>query len=184
MPEVLQLLLDRIHTPLGELLIVTDREGNLRAVDWTDYEPRMHRLLRLHYGEHGFALEPAQRSSVVASALARYFAGELSAIEGLPVRTGGTPFQRTVWQALQAIPCGATLSYAGLAANIGNPFAVRAVGLANGANPVGIVVPCHRVIGSNGSLTGYGGGVHRKRWLLEHESRAAGPHQQRTTLFG
>jgi methylated-DNA-[protein]-cysteine S-methyltransferase len=184
MPDVLRLTLDRIDSPLGELIIVTDRESNLRAVDWTDYEARMRRLLRLHYGEHGFTLEAARSSSPVASALARYFAGELTAIERLPVKTGGTSFQRTVWQALQAIPCGATLSYAGLAAKIGQPSAVRAVGLANGSNPVGIVVPCHRVIGSNGSLTGYGGGMHRKRWLLEHEASSAGPHQQRTTLFG
>jgi methylated-DNA-[protein]-cysteine S-methyltransferase len=161
-----------MDTPLGELLIVTDREGNLRAVDWADYETRMRRLLSLHYGEHGFALEPARSSSPMANALARYFAGELTAIDGLPVKTGGTLFQRMVWHALQQIPCGETLSYAGIAAKIGQPTAVRAVGLANGANPVGIVVPCHRVIGSNGSLTGYGGGIHRKQWLLKHESAA------------
>ncbi|MCU1314334.1 MAG: methylated-DNA--protein-cysteine methyltransferase [Acidobacteriaceae bacterium] len=184
MPDVLQLSVDRIRTPLGELLIVTDRDGNLRAVDWTDHDTRMRRLLRLHYREHGFTLEPARSSSDVASALARYFAGELTAIDLLPVKTGGTTFQRIVWQALQQIPCGETLSYAGLAVKIGHPAAVRAVGLANGANPVGIVVPCHRVIGSNGSLTGYGGGMHRKRWLLEHESSAAGHHQQYKTLFG
>src|SRR5579859_3192226 len=177
------LSLERLATLLGELLIVTDREGNLRAVDWADYETRMRRLLRLHYGERGFSLEPARNSSDAARALARYFAGELSAIEGLPVKTGGTPFQRMVWHALQQIPCGETVSYAGLAAKIGRPAAVRAVGLANGANPVGIVVPCHRVIGSNGSLTGYGGGMHRKRWLLEHESSAAGAHPQRKILF-
>jgi methylated-DNA-[protein]-cysteine S-methyltransferase len=172
-----------MDTPLGELLIVTDREGNLRAVDWADYEIRMRRLLRLHYGGHGYALEQAESSDAAASALARYFAGELTAIDGLSVKTGGTPFQRTVWQALREIPCGETLSYARLSAKIGQPAAVRAVGLANGANPVGIVVPCHRVIGSNGSLTGYGGGMHRKRWLLEHESSAGGTHQQRNTLF-
>jgi methylated-DNA-[protein]-cysteine S-methyltransferase len=87
-------------------------------------------------------------------------------------RTGGTEFQRAVWTALCTIPAGQTLTYKGLAARIGKPAAIRAVGLANGANPVGIVVPCHRVIGSDGSLTGYGGGVDRKRWLLAHEGAA------------
>ena len=103
-----------------------------------------------------------------------YFAGELDAIENLPVETGGTAFQRQVWAALRQIPRGQTESYGELAARIGRPRAVRAVGLANGANPVGIVVPCHRVIGANGTMTGYGGGVDRKRWLLEHEGARLG----------
>ena len=89
------------------------------------------------------------------------------------VRTGGTAFQREVWGALREIACGTTVSYAKLAERIGRPNAVRAVGLANGSNPVGVVVPCHRVIGSDGSLTGYGGGIERKRWLLEHEGKHA-----------
>jgi methylated-DNA-[protein]-cysteine S-methyltransferase len=88
----------------------------------------------------------------------------------------GTDFQRTVWQALRRIPCGTTISYGELARRIGRPAAVRAVGLANGANPVGVVVPCHRVIGADGSLTGYGGGIERKRWLLAHE-RASASHE-------
>ena len=91
------------------------------------------------------------------------------AIHGLLVETGGTVFQRSVWAALREIPVGQTLSYGALATRLQCPKAVRAVGLANGANPVGIVVPCHRIIGSDGSLTGYGGGVARKRWLLNHE---------------
>jgi methylated-DNA-[protein]-cysteine S-methyltransferase len=90
-------------------------------------------------------------------------------IDTLPVETGGTPFQREVWHALREIPCGTTTSYGKLAELIGRPAAMRAVGLANGANPVAVVVPCHRVIGANGSLTGYGGGIERKRWLLDHE---------------
>jgi len=89
------------------------------------------------------------------------------------VQTAGTPFQRAVWRALREIPRGATESYSKLAQRIGRPTAVRAVGLANGSNPIGIVVPCHRVIGANGSLTGYGGGMERKRWLLEHERAEA-----------
>jgi methylated-DNA-[protein]-cysteine S-methyltransferase len=105
----------------------------------------------------------------MTDAINSYFAGELTAIDTLPVQTAGTPFQREVWYALRRIPCGTTVSYGKLAEQIGRPSAVRAVGLANGSNPIGVVVPCHRVIGANGSLTGYGGGMERKRWLLQHE---------------
>ena len=170
MREVLQLSIDRTGTPIGEIVVVVDQDGNLRAVDWTDHESRMQRLLRLHYGENGFALTPARNPHGMTHAIGRYFAGELTAIDILPVQTAGTPFQRAVWCALREIACGATISYAKLAARIGRPTAIRAVALANASNPIGVVVPCHRVIGSNGSLTGYGGGIARKRWLLEHES--------------
>src|SRR6185369_5459798 len=98
-----------------------------------------------------------------------YFAGDLRAIERIDCATNGTPFQQQVWNALRAIPVRTTWSYSALAARIGNASAVRAVGLANGANPIAVVVPCHRVIGTDGSLTGYGGGLARKRWLLAHE---------------
>jgi methylated-DNA-[protein]-cysteine S-methyltransferase len=170
MTETLTLLIDQADTPIGRILIVADREGNLRAVDWADYETRMRRLLRLHYGENGFRLEPSSNPNRLTIAMKRYFEGELSAIDDLPVQTAGTSFQREVWQALRTIPCGTTLSYAKLAQQIGRPNAVRAVGLANGSNPIGVVVPCHRVIGANGSLTGYGGGLERKSWLLKHEA--------------
>ena len=183
MPEPLHLLLDRLYTPIGEMLIVTDTEGNLRAIDWAEYEMRMRSLLRRQYGEHGFLLEGGRAPQDVRRALERYFAGDVAAIDALPVKTAGTPFQRKVWSALQKIPCGTTVSYAALAEQIGKPTAVRAVGLANGSNPVGVVVPCHRVIGSNGSLTGYGGGIHRKSWLLKHESSAGAKDLQRETLF-
>jgi methylated-DNA-[protein]-cysteine S-methyltransferase len=179
MAEVMQFLIDRIDTPLGEMLIVSDQEGNLRATDWTEHEARMHRSLRLHYGENGFKLEPTRNPNGLTDAIGRYFAGELTAIDTLPVRTAGTPFQREVWNALRAIACGTTVSYGKLAERIGRPTAVRAVGLANGSNPVGIVVPCHRVIGSNGSLTGYGGGIERKHWLLRHESNLTLAEAQR-----
>lgn len=173
MIEILELSVDRLDTPIGELLIVADQAGNLRAVDWAEYEPRMRRLLRLHYGEKGFTLEAARNPHGRTDELSAYFAGELKAIESLPVQTAGTLFQRSVWQRLREIPCGATVSYAQLAEQISRPTAVRAVGLANGSNPIGIVVPCHRVIGSNGSLTGYGGGLQRKLWLLGHEQKHA-----------
>ena len=167
MAEVLQLLVNRIDTPIGEMVLVADHDGNLRAIDWTDHEPRMHRFLRLHCGS--VSLEAVPDIEGLTSALHRYFAGDLKVIDTLPVRTAGTPFQREVWRALREIPCGSTVSYARLAQQIGRPAAIRAVGLANGSNPIGVVVPCHRVIGANGSLTGYGGGIERKRWLLAHE---------------
>jgi methylated-DNA-[protein]-cysteine S-methyltransferase len=164
---VVRLRYDRLPTPIGEALLLTDDDGLLRALDWEDHEPRLRRLAQRHYGDVELVGGPAPRA--VRGALGDYFAGDPTAIAGLAWRTRGTPFQRQVWAALCDIPLGETLSYAGLAARIGAPKAVRAVGLANGANPVGVVVPCHRVIGTNGSLTGYGGGLERKRWLLAHE---------------
>jgi methylated-DNA-[protein]-cysteine S-methyltransferase len=171
MSEILQLLIDRFETPIGEMLIVADRDGNLRAAGWADYEHRLQRSLRHHCGENGFRLEMHSNPHGLTSAIRSYFAGELKAIDSLPVKTAGTAFQRQVWRALREIPCGSTVSYGELAVRIGRPAAVRAVGLANGSNPVGVVVPCHRVIGSDGSLTGYGGGIERKRWLLDHEKQ-------------
>ncbi|HEY2774670.1 MAG TPA: methylated-DNA--[protein]-cysteine S-methyltransferase [Candidatus Binatia bacterium] len=106
----------------------------------------------------------------VATRLRAYFDGDLDALAPIDVESWGTPFQQRVWAALRTIPAGQTRSYGELAAEIGSPAAVRAVGAANGANPVGIIVPCHRVIGSNGTLTGFGGGLEAKRWLLDHEA--------------
>jgi methylated-DNA-[protein]-cysteine S-methyltransferase len=171
MSNVLHLLIDRIETPIGELLLVADDAGKVRAIDWADYELRMLRLLRLHYGKDGFRLEQAHNPHGLRDTINRYFAGNIGAIDEMPVQTAGTAFQRSVWNELRKIPSGAPVSYGKLAEQIARPKAVRAVGLANGSNPIGIVVPCHRVIGSNGSLTGYGGGLERKRWLLEHERK-------------
>jgi methylated-DNA-[protein]-cysteine S-methyltransferase len=164
------LLIDRIDTPIGEMLIVSDHDENLVATDWAEYEERTRAWLRRQYFESGSNLEPAREPNGLTEAIRNYFAGDLTAIDTLPADAPGTPFQREVWRALREIPCGTTISYAELAKRIGRPSAVRAVGLANGANPVGVVVPCHRVIGANGSLTGYGGGLERKQWLLKHES--------------
>ena len=160
--------LERLPTVTGEMLLVTDEADRLRALDWSDYATRMHRLLRLHYGP-AVALAEGRARSPARQALQAYLDGDTAAIDGLLVETAGTPFQRSVWAGLRTIPAGETLTYAALAARIGRPSAVRAVGAANGANPVGVVVPCHRVIGADGSLTGYGGGLERKRWLLAHE---------------
>jgi len=106
----------------------------------------------------------------VAAQLDAYFAGELSTFD-LEMNLLGTPFQQRVWSQLCDIPYGETISYGELARRVGNANASRAVGLANGRNPIALIVPCHRVIGANGSLTGYGGGLERKTWLLEHELR-------------
>jgi len=162
-----RLRLDRLATPIGEALLVTDEAGYLRAFDWADRESGMARLLRLHYGS--LAPEPGAAPDTVKHLLRRYFAGETGCLAAIAWRTGGTPFQRAVWTALTTIMPGETYSYGTLAAKLGCPKAVRAVGLANGSNPISVVVPCHRVIGADGSLTGYGGGLARKRWLLTHE---------------
>jgi O-6-methylguanine DNA methyltransferase len=152
---------------LAPLLIVTDDDGALRALEFADYESRMQRLLRDHYGI--VALRNAAAPKSITAALDAYFDGHLTRLDDLPTATGGTKFQRHVWRALRAIPAGTTQSYGVLAARLGRPGSGRAVGAANGANPIALVVPCHRVIGADGNLTGYGGGLPRKRWLLEHE---------------
>jgi len=172
-----QLWSERLTTPIGVLVLLRDDDGRLRALDWEDFAARMTRLLRLHYGAAGFTVraDGGAGASDAALSLRRYFAGDLAAIDDVAVATGGTPFQRRVWQVLRTISAGTTISYAELARRIGQPTACRAAGHANGANPVGIVVPCHRVIGSDASLTGYGGGVERKRWLLAHEGFAGLP---------
>lgn len=162
-----RLRLDRLATPIGGSLIVTDEAGYLRAFDWADRQSSMARLLRLHYGS--IVPQPGAAPSNVKRLLQNYFEGDLTCLAAIEWRTAGTPFQRTVWTGLTTIGPGATLSYGALAAKLGCPGSVRAVGTANGANPISVVVPCHRVIGADGSLTGYGGGIERKRWLLDHE---------------
>lgn len=169
MTSPLAFLTDSLSTPIGQLIYVCDSQGALRMVDWSDHEARASRLLDIHYGKGGCTLSKQRDPFGLATRLAAYFAGDIHAIDGIPTATAGTAFQREVWNALRAIPAAGTISYGQLAERIGRPRAVRAVGLANGANPVGVVVPCHRVIGANGSLTGYGGGLHRKEWLLAHE---------------
>ncbi|WP_310542376.1 methylated-DNA--[protein]-cysteine S-methyltransferase [Phenylobacterium sp.] len=164
------LILDRVETPVGEVLVVVDEAGVLRAFDFADYEPRMRKLMGRHYP--GMELIPGRAPDPLRAAVTCYFEGDMGAFDGVAWATNGTDFQRKVWDALCTIPAGETLSYKGLAERIGKPSAMRAVGLANGSNPVAIVVPCHRVIGANGSLTGYGGGLPRKKWLLSHEGAA------------
>jgi methylated-DNA-[protein]-cysteine S-methyltransferase len=175
MGNVRHLLIDRLASPIGELKIVADDEGRLCGIGWYDREEQLSRELRRYYDVDLAALEPYRNPHGITSAMEAYFDGDVAAITRLRVATPGTPFQRTVWAALREIPCGQTIAYSELAARIGRPSAVRAVGLANGANPISIVVPCHRVIGANGTLTGYGGGLDRKRWLLAHEGVVQAP---------
>jgi methylated-DNA-[protein]-cysteine S-methyltransferase len=169
-PETL--MLDRMATPIGTALLVTDEAGALRAFNWTDYEPAMRAWLGRHYPKAKPIEGRVPRA--VRDPFEAYFLGDANALETVPWIASGTAFQLKVWVALCTIPAGETLSYARLAESIGQPTAVRAVGLANGANPVAVIVPCHRVIGSNGSLTGYGGGLPRKQWLLAHEGAPVG----------
>jgi methylated-DNA-[protein]-cysteine S-methyltransferase len=153
-----------IDSPLGTLLVARDDEGIT--------------ALLLPTGRH--KAEPAEgwtrddgAFDDIRTQLGEYFAGTRTDFD-LPLHMIGSAFQRRVWAALREIPCGETTSYGALAASIGAPGAARAVGLANGQNPVSIIVPCHRVIGANGSLTGYGGGLPAKQWLLSHEAQQAG----------
>ena len=165
----MQFTISHMPTPIGEMRLITDEAGAVRALDWDDHTERMQRLLVRQYGRDRVRLVSGPMLAELRAKLDAYFAGDLHAIDTIAVETAGTPFQREVWAALRLIPVGQTFSYGAQAMKIGRPAAVRAVGLANGANPVGLIVPCHRVIGANGTLTGYGGGIHRKRWLLRHE---------------
>lgn len=170
MSEVKELLFDRLSAPQGApfaaVLYAVDG-GALCAVDFAGYESRMDRLLKRRYGQYRFIESRNPRG--FGDRIAAYLAGDIEAINDLPVSLGGTDFQRSAWLALRKIPAGATATYAAQAARIGKPAAVRALGAANGQNPVAIVLPCHRVIGSDGALTGFGGGIPTKAWLLKHE---------------
>ncbi len=161
---------ERFDTPTGRMLLVTDERGWVHALDWEDHRERAERLLARYYRHVTLVLRDADQESAAKRALLAYFAGRLDALAELRVATSGSVFQNQVWTALRQIPIGKTWSYSALAKQIGRPAAVRAVGLANGSNPIAIVVPCHRVIGADASLTGYGGGLERKRWLLAHEA--------------
>src|SRR5579859_4947733 len=169
MPNPIQFFLDRVGTPIGPMIIASDHLGNLRVSLFAEDEEIVHRYLRLQCPSASFGLKTVANPHGLSAAITSYFTGDLAAIDRIPVDTGGTDFQQKVWRALRDIPCGSTTSYGQLAKQIGHPAAVRAVGTANGANPVAVVLPCHRVIGASGSLTGYGGGIERKRWLLDHE---------------
>ena len=158
------LLIDEISSPIGTIAIAA-RSGRLCALE-VGRTP-LARQLAARYPQ--VPRRRARNPFGLSAKLRRYLAGDLAAVDRIPVETGGTPFQQRVWRALRRIPAGRTMSYGGLARTLGVGAAVRAVGAANGRNPISLVVPCHRLIGGDGSLTGYGGGLWRKRWLLRHE---------------
>ena len=168
----MDLMIDHVSSPLGDLLLVGDGAGRLHACDYADCEERLRRLLARRHGD--VSLMPGPAPLGVADALARYFAGDVAAVDSVPVVLGGTAFQNRAWAALRQIPAGRPATYGDQARRIGNPSAARAVGSANYANPFNIIVPCHRVVGAKGALTGYAGGLSRKRWLLDHEDRHTG----------
>lgn len=155
---------DVVDSPIGDLVLA----GDGTALTGLYMETDQHRIL----ADPGWTRRPGAYPEVAAQ-LAAYFAGDLRAFD-LPLAPRGTEFQRAVWSALMDIPYGRTTTYARLAADIDRPTAIRAVGAANGRNPIAVIIPCHRVIGTDGSLTGYGGGIPRKRTLLDLESGQLG----------
>ncbi len=161
-----ELQVDRIDSPIGTIVLVVD-EKQLCSLDYADYEPRMMKLLQRRYSE--VHLEQVSNPYGFSGRIKDYLAGDYACLDAIPVSTGGTAFQQEVWRALRSIPPGKTLTYGELAAQVGRPTAYRAVGATNALNPVAIVLPCHRVIGASAALTGYAGGLERKRWLLQHE---------------
>jgi methylated-DNA-[protein]-cysteine S-methyltransferase len=161
-----ELLLDEMPSPIGTIAVVSSQDA-LCALDFADCRERMLALLRSRYG--AVRLVRTTDPCGIAGRLRAYFDGDLRALDDVPVDLHGTAFQQRVWSCLRSIPAGSTRSYGELAMAIGQPSAARAVGTTNGRNPIALVVPCHRVVGQNGQLTGYAGGLHRKRWLLAHE---------------
>ena len=157
---------DTISTPIGPMTLLAS-DGVLVFLEFSDADDRVDREMKVRFGD--VELVPAKNPFGFTERVTRYFAGDLSTIDTIPTDGGGTDFQRRVWVELRNIPCGVTISYGELATRLGDKNAMRAVGLANGRNPIAVVVPCHRVIGANGSMTGYGGGIARKEWLLRHE---------------
>jgi methylated-DNA-[protein]-cysteine S-methyltransferase len=166
-----ELFTDTVHSEIGSIVIVTDAHAVV-ALDFADCEERMMELLRRRFAD--VVLRRRHDPLGAAGGLEAYFAGDLHALDEIRVNSGGTGFQQTVWHALRQIPPGQTRTYAQLATVIGRPTAPRAVGFANSLNPAALVIPCHRLIGSDSTLTGYAGGLERKRWLLRHEGALIG----------
>lgn len=163
---VINLLCETFETPCGIISIIFDHNDTLYHLDFPDQGIRQERLMKRRFKSYELKNEPSQNIKIHVLS---YLNGDMNALEKITCDTGGTDFQRSVWNALKSIPCRTTLSYLKLAFQLGNPKAVRAVARANSLNPISLVYPCHRVIGSNGSLTGYAGGLDRKAWLLRHE---------------
>ena len=176
---------DIVATPIGDVVVVV-AHGVLLALDFEDCRTRMMKLLARRFDAVELVL--TKNPAGISDRIKQYFAGELTALSGIPMATGGTDFQRQVWERLREISPGSAMTYGDLAQALGNPKAVRAVGMANSLNPISIALPCHRVVGAGGKLTGYAGGIERKQWLLLHEgidlqqgSRGAG---EQLSVFG
>ena len=162
-----RLLVDTIASPVGEILLVVHGES-IVAIEFNDRFDKIDRRLRRRFG--AYEREDVNDPHGFSGRIRDYFSGDSEAFEGCDLDPGGTSFQRDVWDNLVKISWGETMSYGELAKRVGRPKASRAVGAANGQNPIAIALPCHRVVGANGSLTGYGGGIARKQWLLAHEA--------------
>lgn len=163
----MKLYLHHMASPLGPLLVATDAQQHVRALDFEEDETRMEDLLIQQYGQH--QLVPKDASATLDTCIRQYFAGEVEALDQLLVKTSGSAFQEQVWELLRTIPAGQTTTYGDIARQLGLPGHARQVGAAVASNPVALLVPCHRVIGSNGDLTGFAWGLSRKQWLLSHE---------------
>ena len=159
-------LTERIETPIGPMVLVA-KDGVILLLEFEDASNRVLRQMKARFGD--VELQPASNPFGISDTLKAYFAGEIHALGNLLTDGGGTEFERSVWAELKRIPVGTTVSYGTIARKLGDVQHSRAVGTANGKNPIAIVVPCHRVIGADGSMTGYGGGIARKEWLLRHE---------------
>lgn len=157
------LVRSELETPVGKLFLV-EKDGAVVALGFEKQEAELSRRIRARFGE-----TPREGRARALGAVRRYIDGDLAALDDVPVDAEGTAFQKRVWAELRKIRPGETKSYGEIARALGDPQAVRAVGAANGRNPISIIVPCHRVIRSDGSLCGYAGGLDKKRWLLEHE---------------
>ncbi len=161
-----QFLTERIQTPVGPMILVA-KDGVVLLFEFEGTPGRVERQMRARFGE--VELQPATNPFGLTDRIRAYFNGDIRSLEGIATDGGGTAFERQVWAALRNIPAGTTVSYGHIARKLGDVQLSRAVGTANGKNPISIIVPCHRVIGADGSMTGYGGGLKNKEWLLAHE---------------
>jgi methylated-DNA-[protein]-cysteine S-methyltransferase len=162
-----------VTTPIGPIVVIEDEADALFMVEFADCDHRMDRWLQHRLASGRYRLRAGMISARTRATFAAYFDGEVGILRTLPVRFDGTSFQNEMWTTLREVMPGETLAYGAFAARLGRPKAARAVGHANGTNPLSIVVPCHRLVGADGALTNYGGGLQRKRWLLDHEARCA-----------
>ena len=162
------LVLSTVSTPLGDM-VVASHDGGVCAIEFDSGWPRTERRLQRAIGS--LTMSAGDDPCRVGERVTAYFDGHLGAFDDLPIDPQGTPFDQRVWRELRSIPAGTTIAYGDLALRVGCLRGYRAVGAANGRNPLALAVPCHRVVGASGELRGYAGGLERKRWLLSHEAR-------------